>query len=137
MPSLVRQAAAIPFRVRDGTVEFCLITTTRERRWSIPKGKIDPGETPIETALRETWEEAGLRGHIDGPSLGRYEYAKGGRALTVDVYLMRVTEAADTWQEQRARDRRWVAAPDGAELLTGHPVRELFRDAVARLAEAR
>jgi 8-oxo-dGTP pyrophosphatase MutT (NUDIX family) len=29
-------------------------------RWPFPAGRIDPGETPMETALRETWEEIGI-----------------------------------------------------------------------------
>lgn len=37
----------------------------RRSSWSIPKGHVEPGETPEEAARRETWEEVGLR--IDGP----------------------------------------------------------------------
>lgn len=35
------------------------------RRWSLPGGAIEPGETPEETAIRETFEETGLRVAID------------------------------------------------------------------------
>lgn len=33
---------------------------TGTRRWDIPKGGADPGETPVEAALRETLEETGI-----------------------------------------------------------------------------
>src|SRR5262249_26119697 len=53
-----RQAAAIP--IKDGMV--CLITSSNGKRWVIPKGLIDPGHTAGESALLESWEEAGLVG---------------------------------------------------------------------------
>ena len=76
--NLIQQASAIPYRRRDGCVEFCLITTIKRRRWAFPKGIIDPGETPVETALKEAEEEAGLHGRVDDEPLGRYKYAKWG-----------------------------------------------------------
>ncbi len=30
--------------------------------WALPKGNLDPGERPAETAVREVWEETGVRG---------------------------------------------------------------------------
>ena len=56
--------------IREGRLEFCLITSTGKRRWSFPKGVIDPGETPPRTALKEAAEEAGLRGEICGKAAG-------------------------------------------------------------------
>lgn len=40
--------------------EVLLCHATGTFHWDIPKGGTDPGETPLETALRETREEAGL-----------------------------------------------------------------------------
>ena len=57
-------------RCRNGQYEFCLITSLRKGRWGFPKGITDPGETHVETALKEADEEAGLRGRIVGDSLG-------------------------------------------------------------------
>lgn len=37
-----------------------LAHATRTPRWDLPKGKIEPGETPVEAALRECLEETGL-----------------------------------------------------------------------------
>ncbi len=39
---------------------WLLAHATRTPRWDLPKGKIEPGETPLEAALRETHEEIGL-----------------------------------------------------------------------------
>ena len=90
-----RQAAAIPFRRQDGQALFCLITTADGSRWGIPKGMIDAGDTPVQTALKEAHEEAGLHGRVLGDPVGRYLYPKWGRTFTVDVFLMEVTGVDD------------------------------------------
>src|SRR5207247_418978 len=51
------QAAAIPFRRVDGQLAICLIRKLT-LPWGIPKGRVEPGETPEQTALREALEEA-------------------------------------------------------------------------------
>ena len=88
----------MPYRRQNGECEFCLITSSSGRRWGFPKGIIDPGESAVETALKEALEEAGLQGHIEGDPLGRYEYAKWGTTLEVTGLLMRVTAAEDDWE---------------------------------------
>ncbi len=67
--------------------------------WGIPKGTVDSGLTHTETALKEAWEEAGVRGRLVGDALGTYRYEKVGRPLTVMVYVMEVLEHHDDWDE--------------------------------------
>ncbi|WP_328397695.1 NUDIX hydrolase [Nocardia sp. NBC_00416] len=50
-----------------GSVEIAVIRRPKYQDWSLAKGKLDPGETPVLAAARETQEETGLR-----PRLGRY-----------------------------------------------------------------
>lgn len=128
------QSSVIPFRVRDGTLEFCVITSIRARHWGFPKGLIDPGETPIEAALKEAWEEAGLRGRVIGESLGAYRYEKWGEILEVDVFVMQVESVADVWLEAGVRDRRWATAEETKILIATDP-RAPYFDAASALAE--
>src|SRR5262245_1798891 len=79
----IAQACAIPYRLVEGRLEFCLITSISKGHWGFPKGIIDPGETPMETALKEAHEEAGLSGRIVGPLLGSYSYEKWDTTLHV------------------------------------------------------
>ncbi|MFO7906623.1 MAG: NUDIX hydrolase [Planctomycetota bacterium] len=111
------QASAVPIRFRDRETEFCLITSSGKRRWGFPKGIIDPGETPTETALKEAEEEAGVTGEIRNPPLGTYEYHKWGRSLSVLVMLMEVHESLDAWEESWLRERRWLKIDQALQWL--------------------
>ena len=62
MARLSRQAAVIPFRIRDERVEIAIVTTLSGKRWVVPKGSLDEGEQSRDAAIRETEEEAGLIG---------------------------------------------------------------------------
>jgi phosphohistidine phosphatase len=108
---LIRQACALPYRWCGGEPEFCLITS-RNGGWGFPKGIIEHGDTPEETALKEAHEEAGLHGVLESESLGQFEYSKWGCDLTVEVYLMRVTSADDRWPEAAWRRRCWWPAAE-------------------------
>jgi len=132
-PPLMRQALAIPYREASGQFEFCLVTSLAKRRWGFPKGIVDPGETAEETAAKESWEEAGLRGEVVGLPLGEYEDAKWGFRLLVAGYVLRITDVAERWLEADLRQRVFLAPADARERLAKRDQRELFDVAVQRL----
>src|SRR5262245_4348171 len=99
-----RQAAAIPIKGN----KICLVTSSNGKRWVVPKGIIDPGQTAGETALNEAWEEAGLVGKLAREPVGTYLYSKLGRTYHVVAFVMKVTQAADNWPEKSLRRRIWV-----------------------------
>ena len=72
----VIQAAAIPYRWQRGRLEIAIITKRQGENWIVPKGHIEPGETPRQSALREAGEEAGLVGRIERRPCGSYRYSK-------------------------------------------------------------
>jgi len=131
------QAGVIPFRRKKGTIEVCLIRNKGRKKWKIPKGFVDPGETVKQAALKEAWEEAGLNGHLVGDPIGSYEYEKWGADLTVSVYLMEVTSEDDKWEESRFRERSWSAVETAFAMLKKHPVRPLLEAAATRLERRR
>lgn len=47
--------------------EVLLISTVGGRRWQLPKGRVEAGETPEETAVREVREETGVSGSVIAP----------------------------------------------------------------------
>lgn len=124
------QASAIPFRRVDGRLEVCLITSLKKKRWMFPKGIIDPGETYVETALKESHEEAGLRGRIVGEPLGTYEYFKWETTLEVTVVLMEVLHSDVEWPESESRQRRWLPPDEAMGILAKEDLRRFLQRAI-------
>jgi 8-oxo-dGTP pyrophosphatase MutT (NUDIX family) len=114
MARVHRQAAVIPYRIRNARVEVALVTTSGGKRWIVPKGSIDAGEGPRDAAIREAEEEAGLLGIVRPRPLGRYLHVNAHGPCRVDVYLMRVTDVLDSWLEDGLRRRRWMRVPRAA-----------------------
>jgi 8-oxo-dGTP pyrophosphatase MutT (NUDIX family) len=113
-----------------------LITSRRRARWIIPKGVIDPGSSPEESALKEAYEEAGIRGEAISGQLGEYEYDKWGGACRVKVYLMRVLNVLDAWPESGARQRLWLSVESASKAVKEQRLKELIvsvPDSLARL----
>ncbi|MFE2960323.1 NUDIX hydrolase [Nocardia tengchongensis] len=83
-----------PARGKDaGAIEIALVHRPKYDDWSLPKGKLDPGETPVITAVREVAEETGLRSRL-GRYLGHVTYpVTGHRKLKrVDYWAAEVVD---------------------------------------------
>lgn len=130
-PALVLypQAAAVPFRPDGrGGWEVLLIRKRSGKKWGIPKGVIDPGQAPRDTALNESLEEAGVEGELLPEPLGEFRYEKWGGVCEVETFALRVTAAHAAYQEQDTRERRWFPIAEAA--------RAAHRPAVAGLIAA-
>ncbi len=121
----IRQAAAIP--VKSG--QLCLVTSRSGKKWVIPKGCLEPGKTASEIALQEAWEEAGLTGVLQSEPVGSYLYEKFGTVHHVIVFVMRVTDVAETWPEDAFRERTWVGFEDAIDRIDDRGLREIVRGA--------
>lgn len=112
----------------------------KEGVWALPKGLIDPGERPEETALREVAEETGAHGHSAG-KLGdvRYVYTWAGEQIfkVVSFYLVRYSggRLGDVPPEHRheVAEVRWLPLEDGPRLLAYGGERDMARKALERL----
>ncbi len=123
------QSAVIPWRRNDaGRIEVALITSFSGKRWVIPKGLIDPGETPHQSAAREAEEEAGLFGSVDPNSIGQYRYRKWGGECIVDVFLLAVDRAEATWLEDDLRTRAWLSPDEAAARIREPYLAQMIRD---------
>lgn len=121
MASSLRQAAVIP--VSDNRI--CMVTSSSGRRWVIPKGMIDRGNTAVETAVVEAWEEAGLAGLMQTTPIGSYLYEKYGRTYHVTVFVMQVSDIAVDWPERDVRKREWVEPEEAVSRIEEQGLREI------------
>lgn len=135
------QVCAMPFRLTEQGIEFCLITSRRTDDVGFPKGTIEPGESIDQAAGRETWEEAGLQGAVvrtGDPSsiVAGYDYMKDGRPVRVAVVLLQVRHEAAQWPESAVRRRFWLPADAAQRRLTVDVLRPILSQAVERLSAA-
>jgi 8-oxo-dGTP diphosphatase len=87
-------AGAILWREEKGKLLVALIHRNRHDDWSFPKGKVDPGETFPETAVREIFEETGLKIKL-GVKLPTAEYkVPSGEKKEVHYWAARVSDKA-------------------------------------------
>ena len=101
--------------VRDGLV--AVVHRPRYDDWSLPKGKLDPGESFEQAALREVEEETGLRARLvrELPSV---EYEVRGRPKLVRYWLMEVESDPGFEPNDEVDELRWLSPRDAAVLLT-------------------
>ncbi|HEX8122357.1 MAG TPA: NUDIX hydrolase [Solirubrobacteraceae bacterium] len=109
--------------VRDGAI--CLVHRPRYDDWSVPKGKVDEGETFEEAALREVWEETGLRCRL-GAELApaRYRDHKD-RPKLVRYWLMEPVQDDGFAPNDEVDELRWLAPAEARELVTYDHDRDL------------
>jgi len=112
----------------------------RDGVWALPKGLIDEGERPAETALREGFEETGVRSRF-AAKLGdvRYVYTwEGERVFKVVSFFLAHALAGRIGElppgmEREVADARWLPLDDGPTLLAYKGEREMAATAIGML----
>ncbi len=124
----VLAAGAVVWRVRpDGDIEVALVHRPRYDDWSFPKGKLLPGETLVEAAVREVGEETGFRCRI-GNVIGSHRY-RDSRARWKEVTYWLMEWVDGRFDPSVEVDRlRWVQLAEAERLLTYDRDHELLRD---------
>ena len=114
----------------------------RPQVWALPKGLIDAGEKGADTAVREAFEETGVRATLDR-KLGdvRYVYTWDGERVfkVVSFFLLRATGGRigelPAGMEVEVAEARWVPIEEAPEVLSYKGEREMAQRAAEALAE--
>ncbi len=120
--SLFRQSGVIP--VLDD--RLVLITARKSDRWIIPKGYVEKGLSPAESAAKEAFEEAGLIGAVHDEAAGNYQYSKLGKLFSVQVYPLFVETMLDEWEEMHLRQRRLVTPAEALDMVCHQDIRRII-----------
>jgi 8-oxo-dGTP pyrophosphatase MutT (NUDIX family) len=112
-----------------------LITSRKSRRWIIPKGNVENGMSPADSAAKEAWEEAGITGRILYEEIGVYSYSRASGLYSVRVYPFEVETVLDDWQEKHLRQRRIVTPAEAVEMLFPDTLKHLVAGYFARRIE--
>lgn len=119
----VYAAGAVLWKVVDKELKILVVHRTQHKDVSIPKGKVDPGETLPETAVREIREETGLRVGL-GPFLGTVDYVmpNNGKRKEVHYWAAEVDPTAAERSPFKSNNEiyalEWMTIPVAREKLT-------------------
>ncbi|XP_035499514.1 nudix (nucleoside diphosphate linked moiety X)-type motif 4a [Scophthalmus maximus] len=115
-----RRAACLCFR-NEKEDEVLLVSSSRHPdQWIVPGGGMEPEEEPCGTAVREVYEEAGVKGKL-GRLLGIFEHNEDRKHRTY-VYTLIVTETLEDWEESVniGRKRKWFKVDEAIKVLQIH-----------------
>ncbi len=134
-------AGGVVCRVRDGVLEAVLCGRDYPRKWSLPKGTPEEGESVEETALREVCEETGLQVAIDAP-VGSITYwfmlpRDGVRCRkVVHYFLMRATGGSTEEHDAEFDEVRWFPVEEALSVMQYPNEVRTLEKAMAALEDA-
>ncbi|KQO63496.1 NUDIX hydrolase [Curtobacterium sp. Leaf261] len=116
-------AGAVCWRVRSDEVQVLLIHREHHRDVSFPKGKVDPGESVPEAAVREIEEETGYRVSLGAPLAAAEYVLPNGRDKIVHYWVAEVsakelTRAGSFAPNDEVAALEWVSVADAGRMLT-------------------
>ena len=96
---------------------FLAVHRPHRHDWSLPKGKVDPGETTPCTAVRECDEETGYR-VVLGARLPSTHYVSGDAHKSVDYWVGHVRADEGFAPDEEVDEIRWVPVSEASAFLT-------------------
>ncbi|MCJ7725987.1 MAG: NUDIX domain-containing protein, partial [Acidimicrobiia bacterium] len=111
---------------KDGTREILIIHRPRYDDWSLPKGKLEIGETESEAALREVFEETGLDCEL-GTEMGSIEYVDQQGLHKVVRYWEMTLRGGDFRTNEEVDEAHWLPVVEATSQLSYDRDRALVR----------
>ncbi|MED6121996.1 Nudix hydrolase 17, mitochondrial [Stylosanthes scabra] len=130
----------IPYRYKIeeksglGELEVLVISSQKGKGMLFPKGGWELDESKKEAALRETIEEAGVRGIVGG-KLGKWSFKSKTHDTFYEGYMfpLLVEEQLEFWPEQNVRQRTWMSVSEARQVCQHWWMKEALDRLVNRL----
>lgn len=138
-----RSAGGVAIRRGADGVEVAIVSVGSPARWQLPKGIVDPGETPEVTALREVREEAGIVATLGAPLKSVEYWYVGHRGKQrvrfhkfVYFYLMEYQSGQLSDHDHEVNEARWVTLAEAQKMLAFKGEKQAVAQAAALLAQS-
>ena len=129
-------AGGVAFRWGNSEPEIAIVSVKPKLRWQLPKGIVDPGESPEVTALREVREEAGIeteRLALIETIEYWYRSLRNGEPVRyhkfVHFYLLKYRSGNVSDYDHEVEEARWVSFDEALEMLEFKSEREVVEKA--------
>jgi len=129
-------AGGVAFRWKDSEPEMVIVSVKPKLRWQLPKGIVDPGESPEVTAVREVKEEGGVeteRLALIETIEYWYRSTKNGKPVRfhkfVHFYLLEYRGGDVSNHDHEVAESKWVSFDEAIELLEFKSEREVAEKA--------
>jgi 8-oxo-dGTP diphosphatase len=130
-------------RIDSGAIEVAICAVNPSRRWQLPKGLIDEGETPEAAAVRETREEASIETElleliekIEYWYVGNHRGERVRFHKFVYFYLLKYVAGEVGRHDFEIAEARWVKADEAIEMLAFKSERETVEKAFRLLSDS-
>jgi 8-oxo-dGTP pyrophosphatase MutT (NUDIX family) len=130
-------AGGVAFRLNDSDYEIAIISVNPSRRWQLPKGLIDVGETPEIAASREVREEAGIETEllskietIEYWYVGDYRGERVRFHKFVHFFLLKYTNGNVANHDTEVIEARWVKLEEAIKMLAFEGEKEIVGKAI-------
>ncbi|HPT50019.1 MAG TPA: histidine phosphatase family protein [Accumulibacter sp.] len=123
------QSGVLPYRRKNGELQIMVVASRKGTRWVIPKGVRELELSLRDSAVKEAFEEAGIRGLVDEEPIGVFDYKKWDGVCQVTVFPLAVTECVTRkhWEESH-RKRRWFNVKKVLKRIDEPGLRKLVKE---------
>ena len=116
--SLFRKSCGVlPCRLANGTTECLLVYEQFSQCWSLPKGHMESGESEMQTALRELFEETGLTARLDVQKTATIDYPISPIARKQVVFFLGYVDGTPIPRPGEIENCKWVKSDELKDYL--------------------
>jgi 8-oxo-dGTP pyrophosphatase MutT (NUDIX family) len=137
-------AGGVAFRINEGKTEVAIVAMKPSRRWQLPKGIVDAGESEEQAALREVREEAGIECEllekIETIEYWYFGEKKGERVRYhkfVHLFLLKYLAGETADHDNEIDEARFVSVDEAIEMLAFKSEQETVKKASELIAALR